>query len=33
VASGVSCRHQVHDLTGVAARHPAELLASLLVPV
>lgn len=33
VASGVSCRHQVHDLAGVAARHPAELLASLLAPV
>jgi FAD/FMN-containing dehydrogenase/Fe-S oxidoreductase len=32
VASGVSCRHQVRDLAGVSARHPAELLASLLVP-
>ena len=32
VASGVSCRHQVRDLAGVRARHPAELLASLLVP-
>jgi FAD/FMN-containing dehydrogenase/Fe-S oxidoreductase len=30
VASGVSCRHQVRDLAGVRARHPAELLASLL---
>jgi len=33
VASGVSCRHQVHDLAGVTARHPAELLASLLSPL
>lgn len=33
VASGVSCRHQVHDLAGVTARHPAELLASLLTPL
>ena len=33
VASGVSCRHQVRDLAGVRARHPAELLASLLGPV
>ena len=33
VASGVSCRHQVRDLAGVNARHPAELLASLLAPV
>jgi Fe-S oxidoreductase len=30
VASGVSCRHQVADFTGVRAWHPAELLASLL---
>jgi Fe-S oxidoreductase len=30
VASGVSCRHQVQDLAGVQAQHPAELLASLL---
>ena len=30
VASGVSCRHQVRDLARVDARHPAELLASLL---
>ena len=27
VASGISCRHQVHDFTGVRAWHPAELLA------
>ena len=33
VASGVSCRHQVRDLANVEARHPAELLASLLAPV
>ena len=33
VASGVSCRHQVRDLAGVRAQHPAELLASLLPPV
>ena len=30
VASGISCRHQVHDFTGVRAWHPAELLDSLL---
>jgi FAD/FMN-containing dehydrogenase/Fe-S oxidoreductase len=30
VASGVSCRHQVDDFTGVRALHPAELLHSLL---
>jgi Fe-S oxidoreductase len=30
VAAGTSCRHQVHDLAGVAALHPAELLRSLL---
>lgn len=30
VAAGTSCRHQVHDLAGVAAWHPAELLRSLL---
>jgi Fe-S oxidoreductase len=30
VASGVSCRHQVHDFTGVSAVHAAELLYSLL---
>ena len=29
VAAGVSCRHQVHDLAGVEAVHPAELLAGL----
>ena len=33
VASGVSCRHQVRDLAGARAQHPAELLASLLAPV
>jgi Fe-S oxidoreductase len=32
VASGISCRHQVHDFTGVRAWHPAELLDSLLTP-
>jgi FAD/FMN-containing dehydrogenase/Fe-S oxidoreductase len=31
VASGVSCRHQVADFTGVTALHPAELLRSLMV--
>jgi Fe-S oxidoreductase len=31
VASGVSCRHQVEDFTGVRPLHPAELLRSLLV--
>jgi len=30
VASGTSCRHQVHDLADVAAVHPAVLLRSLL---
>ncbi len=30
VASGTSCRHQVHDLAGAAAMHPAVLLRSLL---
>jgi Fe-S oxidoreductase len=30
VAAGTSCRHQVHDLAGVKALHPAELLKSLL---
>ena len=30
VAAGTSCRHQVHDFTGVRARHPAVLLQSLL---
>jgi FAD/FMN-containing dehydrogenase/Fe-S oxidoreductase len=30
VASGVSCRHQVHDFTGVRALHAAELLQSLI---
>jgi Fe-S oxidoreductase len=30
VAAGVSCRHQVHDLAGVRALHPAELLRSLV---
>ena len=32
VAAGVSCRHQVHDFTGVRALHPAELLHSLVGP-
>jgi Fe-S oxidoreductase len=30
VASGVSCRHQVEDFTGVRALHPAELVDSLI---
>ena len=30
VAAGTSCRHQVHDLAGVDALHPASLLRSLL---
>ncbi len=30
VASGTSCRHQVDDLAGLQALHPAELLAQLL---
>ncbi len=30
VASGTSCRHQVHDLAGAVAVHPAVLLRSLL---
>ena len=30
VAAGTSCRHQVHDLAGVKALHPAELLQFLL---
>jgi FAD/FMN-containing dehydrogenase/Fe-S oxidoreductase len=30
VAAGTSCRQQVSDFTGVRARHPAELLQSLL---
>ena len=30
VAAGTSCRHQVHDLAGVTAVHPAVLLRSLL---
>ena len=29
VASGVSCRHQVHDLDKATALHPVELLAEL----
>ena len=32
VAAGTSCRHQVHDFTGVRASHPAELLRSLVEP-
>lgn len=31
-ASGTSCRHQIHDVTGVAARHPAVVLAEALRP-
>jgi len=30
VAAGTSCRHQIHDFTGVDAVHPAVLLRSLL---
>jgi Fe-S oxidoreductase len=30
VAAGTSCRHQIHDFTGVEALHPAVLLRSLL---
>jgi Fe-S oxidoreductase len=30
VAAGTSCRHQVADLAGVTAAHPAVLLRSLL---
>ncbi len=30
VAAGTSCRHQVHDLAGATAVHPAVLLRSLL---
>jgi Fe-S oxidoreductase len=30
VASGMSCRHQVHDFTGVRALHAAELVQSLM---
>lgn len=30
VAAGTSCRHQVHDFTGIDAIHPAVLLRSLL---
>jgi FAD/FMN-containing dehydrogenase/Fe-S oxidoreductase len=32
VAAGTSCRHQLHDFTGVEAVHPAMLLRSLLQP-
>jgi Fe-S oxidoreductase len=31
VAPGTSCRQQVKDLSGAAARHPAELIRDLLV--
>jgi len=31
VAAGTSCRHQIHDFTGVEAVHPAVLLRSLLL--
>jgi FAD/FMN-containing dehydrogenase/Fe-S oxidoreductase len=30
-AMGTSCRHQIDDLTPIAARHPAEILAEALV--
>ena len=32
VGAGTSCRHQVRDLAGARAMHPAELLAELLPP-
>ena len=32
VAAGVSCRHQVHDFTGITAVHPVELLRSVAHP-
>ena len=30
VASGTSCRHQIHDLTPIRPKHMAELLADAL---
>jgi len=30
VAAGTSCRHQIHDLAGDTAVHPAVFLESLL---
>ena len=30
VATGTSCRHQIHDLDGRRALHPLELLAAVL---
>jgi 16S rRNA C1402 (ribose-2'-O) methylase RsmI len=30
VAAGISCRHQVEELAGAEALHPAVLLASLI---
>ncbi len=30
VASGTSCRHQIHDATGITSLHPAELLFAAL---
>ena len=33
VAAGTSCRHQIHDFTGVSAVHPAVLLRRLVHPV
>jgi Fe-S oxidoreductase len=33
VAPGTSCRHQVADLAGVEAVHPAVLIRSLLDPI
>jgi Fe-S oxidoreductase len=32
VAPGASCRHQVEELTGARAVHPAVLLARMLSP-
>jgi FAD/FMN-containing dehydrogenase/Fe-S oxidoreductase len=32
LATGTSCRHQIHDGAGVRAQHPVEFLASLLDP-
>jgi 16S rRNA C1402 (ribose-2'-O) methylase RsmI len=30
VAPGTSCRHQVHELAGISAMHPAVLVHGLL---
>jgi hypothetical protein len=31
IATGTSCRHQIHDLTGRHAQHPMEVFRSALV--